>query len=85
MRIFDKNDKQVENGDIFDIHQTVNGQNLFVILDVEKLDVRYAHDLSRKYEYNKKELFVCNSFTGEVEFEVIGNINTLIKEKWPQY
>ena len=32
--------KELKNGDIFDLHQTVNGQSVFIVLDVETLDVR---------------------------------------------
>jgi hypothetical protein len=33
---------KLENGSIIDIHQTVNGENLFVMLDVKELDLRYG-------------------------------------------
>jgi len=29
--IFDLNERQLKNGDVIDLHQTVNGQNLFVV------------------------------------------------------
>lgn len=72
--IFDKNGVQLSNNDIVDLHQTVNGQNLFVVLDVDRLDVRYRHDNFRKYEYNKEELFRTCSFSGEVDFEIVGKL-----------
>jgi len=73
-KILDKNSKQITNNDIIDLHQTVNGQNLFVVLDVNSLDVRYYHDLSRKYEYDMEELFRACPFSGEVDFEIVGKL-----------
>lgn len=72
--IFDKNGKQLKDNDIIDLHQTVNGQNLFTVLDVNELDVRYYHDL-RKYEYDKEELFRSCPFRGEVDFEIVGKLS----------
>ena len=72
--ILDKNGVQITNNDVIDLHQTVNGQNLFVVLDVNSLDIRYYHDLDHKYEYNREELFRVCPFTGEVEFEVVGKL-----------
>jgi hypothetical protein len=72
----DINGKELSNGDIIDIHQTVNGQNLFVILDVATLDIRYHNDIDREYEYDKRELLGSDRFTGEPDFEIIGNINS---------
>ena len=31
---FDENGKELKNGDIIDIHQTVNGQNEFVVMGI---------------------------------------------------
>jgi ribosomal silencing factor RsfS len=73
-QIFDKNEVQLKNNSIVDLHQTVNGQNLFVVLDVDTLDVRYYHDLSRKYEYDVEELFRACQFSGEVDFEIVGTL-----------
>jgi hypothetical protein len=72
--ILDMNGRQLNNMDVIDIHQTVNGQNLFVVLDVETLDVRYFHDLDCKYEYDVQELFRACRFTGEVEFEIVNTL-----------
>lgn len=80
----DRNEIELINGSIIDIHQTVNGQNIFVILDVIKLDVRYGHDLSRIYEYNTKDLLAPGKFNGIVEFEIIGNINDILKKYYSQ-
>jgi len=73
-QIFDKNGRQMRDNDIVDLHQTVNGQNLFAVLSVNELDVRYYHDLSRKYEYDREELFEGLPFGGEVEFEIVGTL-----------
>jgi len=70
----DLNGVQVINGSIIDIHQTVNGESKFIVFDVESLDVRYSFDLKRVYEYDVKDLFKPCEYSGEVEFEVIGNI-----------
>ena len=76
--ILDKNDIELTNGSIIDLHQTVNGENIFIVLDVKELDVRYRRDISYKYEYDTKELFAPGKFHGEVEFEIIGNISDAI-------
>ncbi len=68
----DRNGIEIKDGDIIDIHQTVNGQNLFVVLTVEPLDVVYKYDLNKKYEYDKQELLEVNEF--EKEIEIIGTI-----------
>jgi len=78
MKRIDKNEKEVKNGDIINLHQTVNGQNLFIVLNVSPLDIRYAHDLNYKYQYDKEDLFKPCQFTGETEFEIINNIYNLI-------
>jgi hypothetical protein len=72
--ILDKNEVQITDNDIIDLHQTVNGQSLFVVLDVDNLDIRYYHDLDRKYEYDREGLFRVCPFSGEVEFEVVGKL-----------
>jgi hypothetical protein len=72
--IFDLNERQLKNGDVIDLHQTVNGQNLFVVFTLEPLDIRYAHDLTRKYEYDKFEMLAPSKFLGYVEWEIVNNI-----------
>lgn len=74
----DKNEKVLCNGDIINLHQTVNGQNLFVVLNVLDLDIKYAHDLTRPYEYDKEDLLAVSSILGYPEWEIIGNIYNLI-------
>ena len=73
-KITDKEGVELLIGDVIDIHQTVNGQNVFVILNIEPLDIRYGHDLGRKYEYDKEELLSQYYFTFEPAFEIIDNI-----------
>lgn len=72
--IFDKFDIELKQGDVIDLHQTVNGQNVFVILSLRPLDIRYGHDVHRRYEYDMRELLEPTTFDGETEFEIIDNI-----------
>lgn len=73
----DKNGVDVYEGDIIDIHQTVNGYNQFVIqYDNYKFRARYYNQKTKQmlgwYQYDLDELFEINEF--EKEIEVIGNI-----------
>lgn len=74
MNRIDKNGLSLQNGDMIDIYQTVNGQSQFVVKNAEKLDIRYLYDMRRKYEYNKEDLLSPSKITGEIEFEIIGTI-----------
>lgn len=74
----DKNFKTLKNGDIIDLHQTVNGQSKFVMLDVEKLHMVYAYDPNEVYEYDVKSTLEPSKLTGEIEWEIIGNIYELV-------
>lgn len=76
----DKNDIEIKNGDIIDLHQTVNGSNIFIILNIEPLDIRYGHDLNYKYQYDQTELLSPCKFSGVSDFEIISNIYTLIND-----
>lgn len=76
----DINDKELTKGDIVNLHQTVNGQNLFVAMNLNPLTIVYAHDLLREYEYGHYELLKPCRFTGETEWEIIGNIYDLIPD-----
>lgn len=78
MERFDINERRLKNGDVIDLHQTVNGQNLFVVFTIEPLDIRYAHDVTRKYEYDKEEMLSPSRFTGEVDWEIVNNIYLLM-------
>ncbi len=69
----DKNNKDIYEGDIIDIHQTVNGQSNFVITNcIGYYDIVYAFETSRKYEYDPLELLDFGEY--EKEIEVVGNI-----------
>lgn len=74
----DKNGKKIFEGDIIDIHQTVNGYNQFVIVynnyqfTAEYYNEKIKRRTHRLYEYNLDELFEINEC--EKEIEVIGNI-----------
>lgn len=69
----DKNGKEIYEGDIIDIHQTVNGQSVFVIevTNTGLVIPRYAFDKNYKYEYNIRELLEFDEYDKEIE--VIGN------------
>ena len=73
----DMQEKEIYEGDIIDIHQTVNGCNLFVIVwsDIG-FGARYLIDrkISREYEYDIKELLDVNIEKYEKSIEVVGNI-----------
>ena len=74
----DTNDKEIVDGSILDIHQTVNGENLFVIFTAAPLDIRYGCDLEYKYEYDMEDLLVCGTYAmyGETDVEIVGNFLT---------
>ena len=75
----DKHEVTLKDGDIIDIHQTVNGRDRFIIVTIEPLEVVYAYDLLCKYEYNKEELLAPCRYSGEVDWEIIGNIHEATK------
>ena len=79
----DKNGSELVKSSIINIHQTVNGENIFVILDVKDLDLRYGFDLDYKYQYDVSELLAPNKFNGEVEWEIIGNLHQIINNLRP--
>ena len=86
----DKNYKEIKNGDIIDINQTVNGCQYFVVIDLDKLDVRYYDNnhqgvgfdswvaIDRKYQYNVEELLGMKPGPFgyiESEIEVVGRLS----------
>ena len=70
----DIKEQRLKDGDIIDVHQTVNGQRYFVVLQKRPLDIRYGYDLTRKYEYDQKDLLAPSKITYEVDWEIIGSI-----------
>src|SRR6056297_3612818 len=74
----DKNGTTYKDGDIFDIHQTVNGCNLFrIIYDNDDVVVYYYCNMvnPRKYEYSIRELLELeDSIIPWKDNEIIGNI-----------
>ena len=86
----DKYNQEIKNGDIIDINQTVNGCRYFVVIDLDKLDVRYYDNnhqgvgfdtwvaIDRKYEYDVEELLDMKpgpfGFI-ESENEVVGRLS----------
>ena len=76
--LFDKNGKKLQNGDVININQTVNGENIFVMLDVKELDLRYGFEISYKYQYSETDLLSPNHFNGDIEWEIIGSLNSYL-------
>ena len=46
----------INNGDIFDIEQTINGVSTFIYLN-EKIYYFYDDEIQREYEYDIKEIY----------------------------
>lgn len=72
----DKNDRTLQVGDVVDMHQTIDGENIFFVLSVDPLDVRFKYDHRRKYQdsYDVNQLFAPCRYSGEVDWEIIGNL-----------
>ncbi len=75
--LLDKQGVEIYEGDILDAHQTINGINLFIVV-YENLGftIRYVQNskIGNLYEYDVIDFFKPCQFSGEVDFEVIGNI-----------
>ena len=64
-------------GDIIDIHQTVNGCNLFeIVWDKTRWNAKYAVEMNepRLYEYSFNQLLEIDDMMDEKMVEVVGNI-----------
>lgn len=79
---YDRNGKEIYEGDIIDLHSTVNGVRLFEVLwDATRIGwgLKYYTDLMdhrcRMYEYSVSDFLAPCGIIGEVEYEVIGNIH----------
>lgn len=72
----DMNGQFLQPGDIVDMHQTIDGENIFFVLSVDPLDVRFKYDHTRKYQdsYNVNDLFAPCRYSGEVDWEIIGSV-----------
>lgn len=71
MKHYDREGIELKDGDVIDLHQTVNGHNLFKIISLNPLDIRYNFDLTYKYQYDKEDLLKPCRYSGETEFEII--------------
>jgi hypothetical protein len=70
---FDKNGRKLTAGDIIDIHQTVDGRNLFVVLSLEPLDIRFEYDVEHRYQYDQAGLLSSRPpFDDDPEWEIVG-------------
>lgn len=71
----DKNGIELENGHIIDLHQTVNGENRFIVIDLDSLDVRYEFDINYKYQYSVEDMLAPCKYSGEVDWEIVGSLD----------
>lgn len=72
-------------GDIVDIHQTINGQNLFILyaLSEEEFELRYAHDIENSEGCNN--FFFCVFFRRRIfthAFQFVLQRYNLTLAKW---
>jgi len=78
MKLTDKNEIEFKNGDIIDIHQTVNGQNLFIVFIKDGV-YSATYIFGRPYEYDVMDLLgyrEMKEFPLDKEVEIIGNVKT---------
>jgi len=69
----DINDIELKDGDVINIHQTVNGSTFFRIISVIPLNIVYEYDPTRTYEYDMEDLLTPFELNGEVDWEIVGN------------
>ena len=77
--LFDKYGLELENGSIINIHQTVNGENLFVMLDAKELDLRYGFEISYEYQYDVLSLLEPNKLNNNIEWEIVGSLHSFLR------
>lgn len=70
----------INNGDIFDIGQSVNGVSTFIYLN-EKIYYFYDDKIQREYEYNDKEIYYLITFNYDGDVKFIGNHIINIREE----
>lgn len=70
----DKHGDEIRNYHIIDIHQTVNGENQFIVADIESGDIRYFRNPDLQYEYSVHELLSSPAipFDDETDIEIVG-------------
>lgn len=74
MKYIDCNNKVIKNGDILTLHQTINGEEFFIMVDVDSFDMRYGRDISIRYQYDVGE-FLRSNTNGELDVMIVGNIH----------
>ena len=70
----------INNGDIFDIGQSVNGVSTFIYLN-EKIYYFYDDKIQREYEYDDKEIYYLITFNYDGDVKFIGNHIINIREE----
>jgi len=72
--LIDCNGNKIFDGDIINIHDTVNGQSKFVItIGKTGIAVFYDYDRNRRYEYDIDDLLDVNN-QYDTDIEIVGNI-----------
>lgn len=69
---FDVNNRKLKEGDVIDIKQTVNGNNLFRITSLNPLHIVY-HESGQDYEYDQEDLLSPSALNGDVEWEIVSD------------
>lgn len=70
----------INNGDIFDIGQSVNGVSTFIYLN-EKIYYFYDDKIQREFEYDDKEIYYLITFNYDGDVKFIGNHIINIREE----
>jgi len=71
---------KINNGDIFDIGQTVNGISTFIYLN-EKIYYFYDGKVQREYEYDSSDIYYTIAFNYDGDIEFIGNHLSNIRDE----